>query len=182
MDTLRDDLMNALLGWDLLTQMEEAVKSVQYARMADGRYRYPCTDAELRTLGVLVAFDALNGQPGEYRFPSGAAVFLGEDLDLESSYRCEGQVLPSDLLPQISQYIQRMPLHLQPQRERDLPRLHREQEEMHRQAEAQRPDAIEARRRDRQLIIRNRQAAGLEPLAPELLPPLHPDDLIKEAT
>ena len=134
MDTLRGDLMNALLGWDLLAQAEHVCEVVRYWRhVADGS-RYPATDRELRALAILIAYDALGGKPGVHRFASGAAVLLGEDLDTEAGYHVEGQPLPSDFPHDIARLITRMVAEQQAARDAELPRLHRQEQEAHRQA------------------------------------------------
>lgn len=167
--------------WDLVDQFEAVTDTLRFFRRhhPDGDVRYPATDREIHLLALLCALSELGGvgRVGEHRFPSGLLVTWRDGSAGDGTHRASASrwALLEDLPEGVRKHFERMDPGRQAERERFLYgdryraaehrrrmrhwELHGEEEQCMRREES--------KRRDRELLERNRAACGLPPLTPE---------------
>jgi hypothetical protein len=168
MDSLSTDFLYALSGHTLAEQMVATSRRVREHRAA--RSSYPCTDRELNVLALLVAQQELGEAPGEFRFPGGATVTISGDPSNETSYQIVGQALPADFPREVRDFITRLPVEQQPERDALLltgPTETQIQEALHRHKIEVRKRSLEAKAGGIRLVANNRRNLGLPPLEEE---------------
>ncbi|HEV8045895.1 MAG TPA: hypothetical protein VGP38_11980 [Rubrobacter sp.] len=156
--------------WPIEDQFEVVLEALRVHRAGGTRQRG--TDREIHLMGLLCALWALPDGLGEYSFPSGTVVAFSDHRNGTSSVEASGLVGVDDLPEGVREYWERMETSEQPERERrsyeGWPAA-KERREYWRHSfsdEQVRARSEESKRRDRELLERNRAACGLPPLTP----------------
>ncbi|MDP8951831.1 MAG: hypothetical protein M3N18_06290 [Actinomycetota bacterium] len=159
--------------WDFEDQIDSVLHGLRIHRAGGTAGQF--TDREITILGILHANRQLEGEPGEWELSSGALVSVEHNGDGTASVDVEGRIAVEDLPDDMRGYVERMHPDKQETHERKL-------YEGHEQAKERRdywwhfysPDQArlrenERRRRDRELLERNRASVGAPPLTPDEL-------------
>lgn len=123
-----------LADWPLEDQMEDVLSALQVHRW--GGTKQLATDRQIRLMGILCAMRELDGDSGEYRFPSGLTVTLTPDENSDSGLRVDAPrpIRVEDLPEDVGRYFERMDPADQPERERWLHETWRRRKEQREEA------------------------------------------------
>jgi hypothetical protein len=159
--------------WPLEDQFEAVLRALRVHRV--GGTVQLATDHEIHLMGLLCALWKLPEGDGKHRFPSGAVVSWSDNGDGTKTVEASGYVRVEDLPEGVREYWARLDPKEQPGRDERLYRewpAAKERREYWRHYysdEQVRARSEEVRRRDRELLERNRASVGLAPLSPEQL-------------
>jgi hypothetical protein len=156
--------------WPLEDQIEAVLDALRLHRIAGTKQL--ATDRQIHLMGLACVADALGEEGGEHAFFSGLIVALTPDADGGFRVDAPRLIRVEDLPEGVREHFERMDPAEQPERERWLYE-HRHASNQHRERvwgaeERMHAYSAESRRRDRELIERNRVACGLPPLEGEV--------------